>query len=64
MYTEADLRALHKLYDPSGKGTITKAQAATAFRNLGLKTAPAGLPEHVDEGSFVAAGKAAIDAEK
>jgi hypothetical protein len=39
-FSEADLRAMHSLFDPSGTGSISSAQVATAFRNLGLKQAP------------------------
>lgn len=64
-FTEADLRAMHALFDPSGTGVVTPAQVATAFRNLGLKAAPPqDLPPKVDADTFVKAAQAAIAAEK
>lgn len=68
-FTEADLRAMHSLFDPSGTGAISPAQISTAFQNLGLKQKPkldasALGPKGVDADAFVALAKAAIAAEK
>lgn len=66
LYGEADLRAMFCLYDPSCKGAITPAQVVTAYKNLGLKQAPAleaGLAS-VDVETFVRVARAALAEEK
>lgn len=66
LWTDADLRAMHSLYDPSGRGVITQAQVATAFRNLGLRGAPPASSEGdaVTADAFVRLVRTAIDAER
>ncbi len=65
LWTDADLKAMHSLYDPSGRGAISKAQVVTALRNLGLRRPNAAVPESdaVSADAFVRLARAAIDAE-
>lgn len=72
IFSDDDLKAMHALYDPSGRGTITRAQVNNAFRNLGLKPAPAAsagasgggvdIPDAVDAATFVRIAREAIGA--
>lgn len=56
---------MFSLYDPVGRGRITRAQVTTAFKTLGLKQGPpAALGEEVDMKSFVEAATAALGEEK
>jgi hypothetical protein len=65
LWTEADLKAMHSLYDPSGRGVISKAQVLTALRNLGVRTASVAVPDSdaVSADAFVRLARAAIDAQ-
>lgn len=63
LFTDENLAAMHALYDPSGRGSITPAQVATAFRNLGLKAEPpAGLGLTTAD-AFVKLARQAIDSQ-
>ena len=66
LWSDEDLRAMHSLYDPSGRGVITKAQVMTALRNLGVRTAnvPPPAEDVISVDTFVRIARAAIDAER
>lgn len=66
LWTDADLRAMHSLYDPGGRGVISRAQVLTALRNLAVRTTSTAVPDSdaITADAFVALARAAIDAER
>jgi Ca2+-binding EF-hand superfamily protein len=65
LWSDADLRAMHSLYDPSGRGVINRAQLATAMRNLGIRSTnlPQSGSDSITTEAFIRLARQAIDSE-
>ncbi|KAA0165360.1 hypothetical protein FNF27_04770 [Cafeteria roenbergensis] len=62
-FTDDDLHGMFSLFDPTGTGSITAAQALAGARSLGLEPADDAAPEGpMDEAAFVSWARERLDA--